>query len=179
MSILVEDLRQLIAYDAASGQLTWLPRAARYFKRSRDCDGWNTKYAGKPALNTKTPNGYLAGHIFKNTQFAHRVAWALHTGSWPADQIDHIDGNRANNTISNLREASPSENQRNVKQRVDNTSGAKGVDLQAATGLWRARIVHNGRRVELGRFENITDAVQARAAAEARFQYHPNHGRLA
>jgi hypothetical protein len=118
----------------------------------------------------------LAGHIFKQTALAHRVAWALHNNSWPDLCIDHIDGDRSNNRASNLRVVTAEDNQKNVKQRVDNTSGMKGVDFKAATGLWRARIVNQGRRVNLGTYVDLNDAIRARKHAEREYGYHPNHG---
>lgn len=178
MSVDVETLRELVAYDPATGELHWHPRRPEHFKRVRDCAGWNTRYAGSPAFTTKGATGYMAGHIFKQTHLAHRVAWALHTGSWPSLDIDHIDGNRQNNCIGNLRVVSPSDNQRNVKQRADNTSGAKGVDFRTVSGLWRARIVHEGVRVTLGLFATFVEAATARKDAERRLGYHPNHGRI-
>ena len=170
-------LRDLVAYDPKSGELLWKPREPGYFTRARDCAGWNTKYAGKPAFNTLWPSGYRAGHIFKNMYLAHRVAWAVHYGVWPDAQIDHIDGDRSNNRIDNLRVVSPEDNQKNVKQRADNTSGVKGVDFIRGSNLWRARIVHEGRRVDIGRFNTFEDAVVARRRAERDCGYHPNHGR--
>ena len=172
----IDTLHELVAYDPETGALTWLPRKAEHFARPRDCQGWNTKYAGRPAFSTKWPSGYLAGHIFKQTFLAHRVAWALHNSSWPEMCIDHIDGDRANNRACNLRVVSAEDNQKNVKQRADNTSGAKGVDFKAVTGLWRARIVHEGRRVTLGTYASLADAVVARKLAERDCGYHPNHG---
>lgn len=175
----VETLRELIAYDADTGKLVWLPRDEKHFKSARDCASWNAKYAGREAFGTMWPNGYKAGHIFSRTYLGHRVAWALANNCWPNHQIDHINGNRSDNRLCNLREATPAENQRNVKQRNDNTSGAKGVDFQKSHGLWRARIVHNKRRIDLGKFNNLDDAISARKAAERQYGYHENHGRAA
>ena len=177
--ISIDLLRELVSYNPETGDLTWLPRRPEFFKNPRDCAGWNTKYAGKRAFTTKNFTGYLCGHIFKKTYMSHRIAWALHHGSWPDKQIDHIDGVRANNKIENLRAVSAEDNQKNVKQRVDNTSGAKGVDFQKSYGLWRARIVHNKRRIDLGKFRNLDDAIAARKAAERQYGYHENHGRAA
>ena len=174
-----ETLKQIVSYDPETGRLTWLPRPLSMFKCLRDCAAWNAKYAGQIAFNTTWPNGYKAGHIFKKTQLAHRVAWALATGEWPDSQIDHVNGDRSDNRLVNLRKATPEDNQKNTKQRIDNTSGVKGVDFQKSSGLWRARIVHNKRRVEIGKFINYDCAVAARKAAEREYGYHPNHGRMA
>lgn len=177
--ITAADLQELVAYDADTGSLSWKSRDPKHFCRSRDCSGWNAKYAGKPALNTLWPNGYRAGHIFKKTYLAHRVAWALHHGAWPEMHIDHINGVRGDNRITNLRAVSAEDNQKNVRQRCDNTSGVKGVDYVASSGLWRARIVKGGARVTLGYFADVTAAATARLSAEQVYGYHPNHGRAA
>lgn len=174
----INTLRELIAYDALTGDLRWKTRGEEYFSSARDCAAWNGRYADSRALNTLWKSGYRAGHISGKTYLAHRVAWALHTGSWPSLQIDHIDGDRGGNKAANLRVVSPAGNQRNVKQRVDNTTGAKGVDFRKASGRWRARIVHQGNRITLGLFDNFEDAVAARKQAEIDFGYHPNHGRV-
>jgi hypothetical protein len=173
----IRNLRELVAYNPDTGELRWKLRGVEHFRRDRDCDGWNTKYAGKVAFNTLWPNGYRAGHLFKKTYLAHRVAWAVHHGHWPELQIDHINGRREDNRICNLRVVSAEDNQKNVKQRRDNTSGAKGVDYLPTSGLWRARIVQNGKRQTLGRFADLSEAVAARLRAEQVCGYHPNHGR--
>lgn len=173
----VEELREIVDYDALTGALSWRLRPRHFFSCDRDWSTWNTRYAGKPAFSTRWKNGYLAGHLFKKTLLAHRVAWALLTGSWPEAQIDHINGRRADNRASNLRSVSPLQNQQNVKQRQDNTSGTKGVDFKKNTQVWRARMRENGRDVLLGYFTDKESAIAARKAAERDAGYHPNHGR--
>jgi len=95
---------------------------------------------------------------------AHRLAWALHNGEWPSKQIDHIDGDRANNRISNLREATQSQQIMNSKLRSDNTSGIKGVQ-QRKYG-WTAYIAVDGKSTYLGHFDTKAKAIAARAEAE-------------
>lgn len=100
---------------------------------------------------------------------AHRVIFAMAHEQWPEQEIDHINGNRADNRIGNLRLADRAGNTRNVWLRRDNRSGAKGVSLDKRTGLWRAHITRQKVRHYLGSFRNLDDAKAAyeRAAKDA------------
>lgn len=95
------------------------------------------------------------------------------------NDIDHINGNTQDNRLINLREVSHSENVKNARRRNDNTSGVSGVHWEKRRNKWRAYIKVANRRKYLGYFENFTDAVAARRAAEKLYNFHPNHGRAA
>lgn len=99
---------------------------------------------------------------------AHRVAWLVMHGKWPDDQLDHVDGDRTNNRISNLRECTYAENHQNRGMHSNNTSGVQGVCLFKPTGKWAAYICVNGKRINLGLFNSIEEAAAARAEAKAR-----------
>jgi len=103
---------------------------------------------------------------------AHRVAWALHYGEWPKHEIDHINGNKRDNRIQNLRDVPHLLNQRNRGLRADNTSGADGVSWMKA-GFWRVTVAGK----YLGIFKDFEAAVAARKSAEQAHGYHVNHGR--
>lgn len=175
-------LRALLAYNPETGELTWLPRGGEFFKNTsqspeHNAAAWNAKFAGKPALIANGGDGYKGGSIFNRKYIAHRVAWAIYYGEWPVGHVDHINHNRTDNRISNLRVVTRVENMRNAKIRQDNSSGVTGVCWDAARGKWRAEI--NGvRRTMLGRFDSLDDAVAARKAAERLHGYHENHGTL-
>jgi hypothetical protein len=173
-----DTLRRLLSYNSDTGELTWLSRDESWFKNPKDAKGWNKKYTGKPAFQTLF-RGYLQGGIFKRHYFAHRVAWALYRGSWPAGQIDHVNGVRSDNRIANLRDVSHSENQRNTKLRHDNKHGMPGVDWKAHASLWRVRVSRGGKRHLVGYFKHLEEAVAARKEAQRSADYHANHGRLA
>ncbi len=129
------------------------------------------------ALTADTGCGYFHGHILGALHKAHRIIWLLATKEWPKEQIDHINGNRSDNRICNLRDASSGENGRNRKRQNDNKTGVSGVTWSNAHLKWRARIHVNGKRLHLGYYENIEDAIAVRKEAEAKYGYHPNHGR--
>lgn len=82
--------------------------------------------------------------------------------------VDHINGNSLDNRRANLRQATHSENMRNVGLTRANTSGAKGVHWLKAASKWQARIRHQGKRIHLGLFENLDDARAAYQSAAAR-----------
>lgn len=165
------ELRKLLAYDPETGLLTWKPRAA-------GPQSWNTRYAGAAALNCVHADGYRKGRIYKVLLRAHRVAWAVHHGSWPENHIDHINGDRADNRISNLRNVTRQENQKNMRLPSDNTSGRIGVWWHKKNKKWVAEIKSAGRKRHLGSFTRFEDACKARADAEREDGYHQNHGRL-
>ena len=90
-------------------------------------------------------------------------------GFWPPQDVDHINGDRADNRISNLRLATRSENLRNKRKFPTNTSGYVGVYCYWQRGNWNARISVNGRNINLGYFATKEDAAQARAEAERKY----------
>jgi hypothetical protein len=102
-------------------------------------------------------SGYLSTKI-KNKQYMnHRIVWLMFNGNIP-EKIDHIDGNRLNNRIENLRAVTPSQNSCNRKTPCVNTSGVKGVTWNKNNQTWDARITVAGKRIHLGSFRNIGNA---------------------
>jgi len=172
-----EVLRQLLRYEPDTGKLFWLPRPDRMFRCARDAAAWNAKHSGRPALATEDGNGYVSGLVFGTRFRAHRVAWAVQTGEWPADEIDHIDGNRGNNRFANLRAANRSQNNQNVRRSKANTSGVKGVHWYKQRRKWQAYIAVANKNITLGYFDSIEAA--AAKVAQARAQYHGEFGRSA
>lgn len=169
-------LRQLLRYEPDTGRLFWHRRPVDMFPDARAWKIWNTRYAGKEAF-TAHSSGYRNGRIFDKGHRAHRVIWAIVHGESPAMEIDHIDGDRTNNRIDNLRHINGAENQRNKGINKNNTSGVLGVCRDTSRNKWLARIWANGREVTLGRFDELEEAVSARKVAIEKYGYHPNHGR--
>lgn len=174
--------RQLLRYEPETGKLFWLPRSddcglAMPPASSGGWNAWNGRHAGKPALCCKFA-GYLTGRIDNKLMQSHRVIWAIVHGYWP-DMIDHIDGNRSNNLLSNLRSVSKAENNRNQQLHATNTSGRVGVFWSAGRRKWAAAIRVNGKQTSLGRFVTFEEAVAVRERAERELGFHPNHGRQA
>jgi hypothetical protein len=179
--VTIELLRELISYDAHTGALTWLQRREDHFAsdQRRACGRWNSRYANGPALTAVEAAGYLHGDMMGKRYKAHRVAWALYHGEWPAEFIDHINGDPADNRIENLRVVSQQINAQNQKLGKANKSGVIGVCWSPLHGKWSAQIKTNRVKHHLGLFDHLEDAAAVRKAAERRFGFHPNHGRIA
>lgn len=176
----IEMLGRLLIYDDMTGRLTWRERDVSLFADGRqtalhNCAIFNAKFAGKPALNAPDKRGYLCGCILRKPMKAHRAIWAMKMGHWP-DEVDHINGDPADNRIENLRSVSHSVNGRNLKLKANNRSGFCGVH-QAPSGRWKALITVNRKSITLGTFDTIEEAAEARSIAERKYQFHPNHGR--
>lgn len=165
-------LRRLMSYDPETGQITWRERTVTDCPKEKERKRWNGRYAGREAFRI-VPSGYRVGMIFRSMYRAHRVAWAMHYGVWPTGEIDHINGNRADNRIANLRDVSKAENIRNQKVRRNNRTGAIGV--YPLRNKWRATI-YRGKCIHLGMFATFDKALAARKQAERDLGFHENHG---
>ena len=106
----------------------------------------------------------------------HRVVWFYFHGRWPYGQIDHIDRNKSNNNIENLREVTDGDNKMNMPMYKNNKTGVCGVHLIKTTGYWRAKITVNKEIYILGHFKDFDEAVVVRKEAERRFGFSPTHG---
>jgi len=175
--IQISTLRQLLRYDPKSGELFWLRRGKENMPNDSARRTWNTKYAGRPAFAVEQ-QGYKAGRVLGVSLKAHRIAWALSYGRWPRGEIDHINGDRADNKLSNLREVSRLENRKNLKRQSNNSSGMTGVSGRGDRGF-QAYIKVKGKQMHLGYFNRLEDACAARLEAERVYGFHQNHGRLA
>ncbi len=152
----VDELKEMFSYNAETGVVSW----AKISKQS-------SMVVGQRAGSVKA-NGYIRIQIGKNMIQAHRVAWALHYGVWPTGSIDHINRNRADNRISNLRECSHAENMMNRGASYNNKTGLKGVSRQK--GGYRASIGVGGKNIKLGSYGTPEQAFFA--YVEAAKHYH-------
>ncbi len=151
-SLTAERLRQVLDYDKATGTFMWLKGIS------------NRAPAGKEAGCRCRRSGYILIGIDGRLYPAHRLAWMFVHGVMP-DEIDHRDGDRANNKIQNLRSCTHAENQKNVPRPSHNTSGFKGVHFHPQTGKWRARIKSDGKHKSLGLHQTPEAAHAAYCAA--------------
>lgn len=123
-------------------------------------------------------HGYLEVRVLMKLYLVHRIIWQMHFGDIPKGmQIDHIDGNRTNNRIENLRMVSNHENHQNMKLKTNNKSGINGVRWNKLNMKWKAEISVNGKSKSLGEYSDIKSACEARIVAEVIHGYHRNHGR--
>lgn len=148
-------LREVFHYDPENGSLTWKVRTSNRIR------------VGDEAT---CPNyGYYVVRLDTVLYRAHRVCWAVHYGAWPVSKIDHINGNRNDNRLCNLREATIKENCRNMRIGKANKSGYKGVAWGKVAGKWSAQIKVNYRKVHLGLFNDPAEAHAAYVEAAAKY----------
>lgn len=172
-------LERYIEADFETGVLTWKPRCPEDFPgfdRSPEhaCKVWNSAWAGKEAVATEK-NGYRVGALLGIRLAAHRVYKMAH-GVDPI-YIDHINGVRTDNRVSNLRSVSALENNKNASIRKDNSSGVVGISWNAYSNKWQAYISSKGNQKHIGYFDTRKAAIAARHEAERQFAFHPNHGK--
>lgn len=151
-----ELLKTLLEYDPSNGLFTWIVDKG-------------TIKSGNIA-GCKRPNGYITIKINQRCYLAHRLIWLYVYGYFPKSQIDHINCMRSDNRLSNLREATNTENNINQYKKKSNTSGYKGVCWVKDENNWLAQIRVNGKKMRLGQFKNVEDA--ANAYREAALKYH-------
>lgn len=149
----VASLRAVLSYDPESGLFRRLDG-----RRDKTRPEW---YPGSPKNY-----GYLSLGILGGTYQAHRVAWALFYGSWPTEQIDHINRIRTDNRIVNLRQATNRENSFNSETPANNTSGFRGVVRVGKK--WAAQTKVNRKNLWLGRYDTKEEAAAAYQAAMRR-----------
>lgn len=147
-------LKEWLVYDQYTGVFTWAKSPHPRIK------------IGQTAGARKV-DGYIHINIQKRSYSAHRIAWKLHYGVDPILQIDHINGIRSDNKISNLREASSAQNHQNRAIPNTNTSGYVGVYFDKKWNFWCARIRAKPKRIFLGCFKTAEEAHAAYAKAKA------------
>lgn len=147
-------LKENLHYDPNTGKFIWL-KNRRGGARAGDVAG-TTNFRGYRVIN-------INGHLYR----AHRLAWFYVYGKWPEDQLDHIDGNKVNNCLINLRECTNAENHQNMPSIKGGTSKYTGVSWYKKGKKWRANICLNNKQKNLGFFDNEEDAYAAYCKAKA------------
>lgn len=173
-----ERLTEYLDYDPVTGMFTTKERARAEFSTKALWQRCKNK-AGRP-VGCANHGGYVKIHIDGIYYSAHRLAWLWVYGempSYPEFEIDHINGDRADNRIVNLRKVTKSENQRNGARRRNNRSGVTGVNWVRSKRRWIARIWDGPHHRYLGAFKHLEDARLARERAEREIGYHKEHGR--
>jgi len=139
-------LKERLTYCPSTGIFRWTEKAHRYVPNS---------IAGH--LHRM---GYRWISVFGNKIAAHRLAWLYVHGKWPNNQIDHINGNKDDNRIENLRDVTASENALNIhKPMPKSKTGYRGISIER--GKYRAEICTRPKRHFLGRFDTLEEAKAA------------------
>ena len=163
-----ERANELFHYEPSSGKLFWKKTTTNRVK------------VGDEAGSFCKSTGYINIKVDNEWYTLHRIAILLATGVYDKTiQVDHVDHDRGNNRLSNLRVVSHAENMRNQSLRNTNKTGVIGVSLKyTRTGELRysANIMVNRKSINLGIFDNIEEAAAAREEANIKYGFHPNHG---
>jgi hypothetical protein len=165
VEITQKQLKEVVNYNEKTGVFTWVVDMS-----IRARAGYVT--------GSKRSDGYLDIHIRGFSHKAHRLAWLYVYGEMP-EYIDHIDGSKDNNRISNLRSVSHAENMKNRKLNKNNKSGFAGVEIEIRKNgevKYKACGSIKGKTTFLGLFANIDDAIACRKEFELKNNYHKNHG---
>lgn len=149
-------LRELLNYDPETGLFTWKAITS------------NRVRIGQVA-GTALFNGYIQIKLDGAFYKAHRLAWLYVYGVWPADDLDHLNRDRKDNRIANLREATRSQNTANKGARVGSVTGLKGVRFHRTRAKYQSRITVNYKEIHLGYFDNAEAAHEAYRVASEKF----------
>jgi hypothetical protein len=139
-----DELMECVSYDPETGIFTRLKSA-------------RTRLIGKP-ITRKDSNGYIQAFVMGKLRMGHVMAWLIHYGSMPENQVDHINGIRDDNRICNLRQATHSQNMMNRVTAKRSRSGYKGVAYHNQTGGYRAVIMKDGVSHSLGLYKTAREA---------------------
>lgn len=150
-------LLQHLRYEPDTGHFFWLQK------------GGAARKMGVPAGSVSS-NGYVQICFKRRFWSAHRLAWFIHYGTWPVDDLDHINRVRTDNRICNLRPATRSQNAANTKPR-GNVTGLMGVTLDRRSGRYYASIGIDYKTRHLGTFKTPEEAHQVYLAAKS--ELHP------
>jgi len=135
-----QSIKEVLTYNPLTGKLFWKMRVgARGFP-------------GQEAGHFDSHHGYMNVQVKGRGYRSHRVAWLLYYGDWPEGQIDHINGNKVDNRIVNLRDVTQRQNLFNKPPYTKTTSRFKGVSYRADNNTWRAVIQRDGKSVSIGHF---------------------------
>jgi hypothetical protein len=148
-------LKELVSYDPETGIFTRLVRTSNKVKVG-------------DVVGARNSHGYLFVNVCGKRYAAHRLAWYYVHGQWPDADIDHINGNKADNRIVNLRAATRSQNCANTPVRRNSKSGLKGVRWQEHAGKWKAQIKDRDGSRHLGYFDSKEAAHAAYVEAAGR-----------
>ena len=156
-----DEVKKLLDYNPETGEFRHKKRAIEYFSTDHHMRTWNTRFAGK-VTGTISAHGYVFLSIKNKLYTGHRIAFLIMNGYLP-EQVDHINGDRSDNRILNLRPANNNKNQWNTKAKKGTKIGIKGVSEARSRKLegYRSRLTHNGKTYYLGVYTTPEEAGSA------------------
>ena len=152
-------LKEIIEYNPETGVFKWTKKK---------------KWTNKRTVGHIDKDGYHSIMIDGRNWRAHRLAWLYIYGELP-DQIDHVNHNKADNRIVNLRSVTNQQNQMN-RRYTGNSAGFMGVCYDKSRKQYKPHIKVDQELINLGRYDTLEEAIDARIAAEVEYGFHINHG---
>lgn len=173
-----------LIFEYKNGRLIWKERGADSLigeitpKRLGRLKSLNKKLIGEFADKVIDKDGYRKVKLNNRQYKAHRIVYMMHFNALPMDlEIDHVNGDRSDNRIENLRVVSHMKNMQNKSLQSNNKSGFHGIRFHRCSGKYCASIKVAGKAIHLGLFASKDDALNARKLAEIKYGFHGNHGR--
>lgn len=171
------DVYEMEVVDGSlTGMLIAKARPSHLFRHPDSAKMWNSRFVGKYAANTPHKDGYRCGRLMGKSFLTHRVVWKMCNDGLCPIQIDHKNGVRTDNRPDNLRAADNFINTKNAKRYKSNTSGVCGVYFKKGSGKWCAAVQSGNKRIFLGYFDTIGEAIAARRAGEKDAGFTARHG---
>ena len=175
---LLERAAKMVIYNQETGSMIWREKDSR----TSDSNRWNARYAGHEC-GSNDGKGYRrirfkfdTGEILRVR--VHRLAWYMVFGVPPSGEIDHINQNKADNRLSNLRDVPKELNQRNGTRKRNNTSGVPGVYWHKQRKKWCAQASMDGKHYHLGLFTDMDEAEKITKMFRAANGFTDTHGRI-
>lgn len=159
----IERLKYLFSYNSNTGVFT------------RNVTITGSAKAGT-TITSINKDGYLQVRVDGKMHLQHRLAWLYVMGEMPIGDIDHINHNRKDNRIQNIRVVDKATNNKNLSKRRNNTSGYTGVSWLKSYGKWCAEIMCDKEKIIIGYFDDVHEAGKARKRKEIDLGFHENHG---
>lgn len=153
-------LRELLEYSPETGVFKWRVNRQGHCKAA-------------DVAGARRHDGYIRITVDQHRVWAHRLVWLYVNGTWPLQQIDHINGNPSDNRLANLRDVSPQTNMQNERQarRRKNGGTLLGAHWCMTWKRWKSSIITSGKLMHVGWFDTEQQAHDAYVAAKRRL--HP------
>lgn len=145
---LLESLKEYLSYDAETGKFTWIKKPSIGVSIGDEAGG-------------KSLNGYVQICLHGKSYYAHRLAYLFMEGRWPKNILDHVDGDKTNNTWVNIRESTKSGNAQNMR-----ATKSTGAHYFKRDGRWMSSICKDGKKYHLGYYDTQEEAHQAYVMAK-------------
>lgn len=158
--LIQEKLKELFSYDYKTGNFIRLKETSNVKKGD--------------IAGCLTDQGYIRIRILGKKYLSHRLAWLYVYGQFPIKSLDHINGNKTDNRIINLREVTTAENLQNQKKPTGNnkTTGLLGASFDKYSNKYKSQICINQKKINLGRFNTPEEAHQAYLTAKRELHSH-------